>query len=54
MLALVEVPEHGDAVFASGGSEGTIGRHGYSVDVSGVSVVVGLQLELGQLPDLTK
>jgi len=51
VLALVEIPEHGDAVFASRGGEGAIGGHGYSVDVPSVAVVVGLQLELGQLPD---
>ena len=53
MLALVEVPEHGDSIFASGGSERTIGGNGYGVDVAGVAVVVGLELELGQLPNLT-
>lgn len=52
MLALVEIPEHGDAVFASRGGEGTVGGHGYCVDVAGVAVVVGLELELGQLPNL--
>ena len=54
MLAVVEVPEHGDAVLASRGSKRTIGGDGESVDVAGVAVVVGLQLALGELPDLTK
>ena len=52
VLALVEVPEHGDAVLATGGRERTIGGDGDSVDVAGVAVVVGLELELRELPDL--
>ena len=52
VLALVEVPEHGDTVLATGGSERTVGGDGDSVDVSSVAVVVGLQLELGEFPDL--
>ena len=52
MLALVEVPKHGDAVFATRGGEGTIWRNGHSVDVTCMSVVVGLQLELGEFPNL--
>lgn len=52
MLALIEVPKHGDAVLATGGSERTIGGDGDGVDVSGVAVVVGLQLELREFPDL--
>ena len=52
VLALVEVPEHGDAVLATGGRERTIRRDGDSVDVAGVAVVVGLELELRELPDL--
>ena len=53
MLALVQVPEHGDTVLATGGSEGAIGRHGDGVDVASVAVVVGLQLELREFPDLS-
>lgn len=53
VLALVKVPEHGDAVLATGRGEGTIGRDGDGVDVAGVTVVVGLQLELLEFPDLT-
>lgn len=54
VLALVKVPEHGDAVLATGGSERTIWRHGDGVDVAGVAVVVGLQLELLQFPNLRR
>ena len=54
MLALVQVPKHGDAVLATGGGEGTIGRHGDGVDVAGVAVVVGAKLALRELPDLEK
>jgi hypothetical protein len=52
VLALVQVPEHGNTILSTGGSERTIGRDGNCVNVSGVAVVVGLQLELGELPDL--
>lgn len=52
VLAVVKVPKHGDAVLASGGGEGTVGRHGDGVDVTGVAVVVGLELALGELPNL--
>ena len=52
MLALVEVPEHGDTVLASRGAEGTVGRDGDGGDVAGVAKVVGAQLALGKLPDL--
>lgn len=52
MLALVEVPEHGDTVLATGCGEGTVGRNGDGVDVASVAVVVGLELELLELPDL--
>ena len=52
MLALVKVPEHGDTVLSARGSEGTIGGDSDGVDVAGVAVVVGLELELGKFPDL--
>ena len=52
VLALVKVPEHGDAVLSARSSEGTIRGDSNSVDVAGVAVVVGLELELGKLPDL--
>lgn len=52
MLALVEVPKHGDTVFSTGGGKGTIWGDGEGVDVTGVTVVVGLQLALAELPNL--
>ena len=52
VLALVKVPKHGDTVLAAGGSKRTIGRDGDGVDVASVAVVVGLQLELREFPDL--
>lgn len=52
VLAVRELPEHGDAVLASGGAERTIGGDGDGVDVTGVAVVVGLQLALAELPNL--
>ena len=52
VLGLVEVPEHGGAVFAAGGAEGAIGRDGDGVDVARVADVVGLDAAVGELPDL--
>jgi len=52
VLSVVEVPKHGDTVLSSGGSERTIGGDRDGVDVTGVSVVVGSELALGELPDL--
>ena len=42
VLGLVEVPEHGRAVFAARGAEGTVGGDGHRVDVARVPDVVGL------------
>ena len=52
VLALVQVPDHSDTVLAAGCRERTIGRDRDGVDVAGVAVVVGLELELRELPDL--
>lgn len=41
VLALVQVPKHGDAVFASWSSKRAIRRDGDCVDVTSVAVVVG-------------
>lgn len=54
VLAIVEVPKHGDAVFATGSGERSIGGDGEGVDVTGVAVVVGLELALVELPDLAR
>ena len=52
VLAIVEVPQHGLGVLASTGAERTIRRQGHGVDVSSVTNVVGLQLAVGQVPNL--
>lgn len=52
VLGLVQVPEHGGAVLATGGAEGTVGRDGDGVDVAGVADVVGLDAARGELPNL--
>jgi hypothetical protein len=52
VLGLVKIPEHGGAVLATRGAEGTVGGDGDGVDVAGVADVVGLQLAAGELPDL--
>lgn len=52
VLGLVEVPEHGGAVLATGSAEGSIGGDGDGVDVASVANVVGLQLAGVELPNL--
>ena len=52
VLGLVEVPEHGCAVFAAGGTEGAVGGDGHGVDVAGVADVVGLDAAIGEFPYL--
>lgn len=52
VLGLIEVPEHGCTVLATGGAEGTIGGDGDGVDVSGVADVVSLELAGGEFPNL--
>jgi hypothetical protein len=52
VLGLVEVPQHGGTVLATGGAERTVGGDGDSVDVAGVANVVGLQLAGVELPNL--
>ena len=54
VLGLVQVPEHGCAVFAAGGAEGAVGGDGYGVDVAGVTDVVGLDAAGGEFPDLSE
>ena len=52
VLAVIQVPEHGLGVLAAGSAEGAVGGHGDGVQVAGVTNVVGLQLAVGQVPDL--
>jgi hypothetical protein len=52
VLAVVEVPEHGDTVLATGSGQGSIGGDGEGVDVTSVAEVVGLQLASVKLPNL--
>jgi len=54
VLALVEVPQHGLAVLATGSAKRTVGRNGDGVQVSSVANVVGLQLAVGQVPHLNE
>ena len=54
MLAVVQVPEHGLGVLATGGAQGAVGRHGHGVQVTVVTDMVGLQLAVLQRPDLEK
>lgn len=52
VLGLIEVPEHGGTVLATGGAEGAVGGDGDGVDVAGVTDVVGLETAGGELPNL--
>ena len=52
MLVVSEVPQHGLAVLAAAGAQGAIRAEGDGVKVPGVANVVGLQLAVGQVPDL--
>ena len=52
MLPVVEVPEHCLAVLAAAGAQGAVGGEGDGVEVAGVADVVGLQLAVGQVPNL--
>ena len=52
MLAVIEIPEHGLGVLAARGTEGAVRGHSDGVQVTGVADVVGLQLAVGQVPNL--
>lgn len=52
VLGLVQVPEHGCSVLATGGAERAIGGDGDGVDVAGVTDVVGLNAARSELPNL--
>merc|ERR1711997_182915 len=42
VFAIIQIPQHGFGVLSTGGTQGTIGRHGDGVQVASVSNVVGL------------
>ncbi len=52
VLSVVQVPEHRDSVLAARGAERAVRGNGNSVDVTSMTVVVGLELALGEIPDL--
>jgi hypothetical protein len=52
VLGLVQVPEHGGSVLATGSAERAIGRDGDGVDVAGVADVVSLNAAGSEFPDL--
>jgi len=52
MLPIVQVPEHGLGVLAARSTQRTVRTHGDSVQVACMADVVGLQLAVGQIPDL--
>jgi hypothetical protein len=54
VLRLVQVPEHGGSILATGSAKGSVGGDGDGVDVAGVTDVVGLKTAGRELPDLTE
>lgn len=54
VLALVQVPQHGGTVLATGGAQGAVRGDGDGVDVAGVTDVVGLDAAGSELPDLVE
>lgn len=52
MLAVIQIPQQSLAVLASGCAERAIGRDGDGVQVTVVSIMVKLELAVGQVPDL--
>jgi hypothetical protein len=52
VLALVEVPQHGNSVLATAGAQRTVGRNRHGVDVTGVADEVRSQAAVSEVPDL--
>jgi hypothetical protein len=52
VFAINQIPQHGDAVLATRSAQRTIRRDGDGVDVSSVTVVVGLEFAFLQVPNL--
>ena len=52
MLRLVEIPQHGCAVFTARGAERAVRGDGNGVDVASVANVVGLDAAGGKFPNL--
>ena len=52
MTSLIEIPQHSLSVSSSRCAERPVGGDGDSVEVLSVSVVVSLQLAVGQTPHL--
>lgn len=54
VFAISQFPQHGDTILTTRGAQRSIGRYSDCVDVSGVTVVVCLELAFGQFPDLSQ
>jgi hypothetical protein len=52
VFTIVQIPKHGDTILSTGCGEGSIGGDCEGVDVTSVTVVVGLELALVEFPDL--
>lgn len=52
VFAFSEVPQHGSSIFSTGSAKRTVRGNSDGVDVSSVAIKVGLQLSLGEIPNL--
>ena len=52
VFRLVQIPQHGGTVLATGSAQRTIRRDGDGVDVASVTDMVGLDAAGGEFPDL--
>lgn len=52
VFAIVQVPEHGLHVLATGSTEGTVRGDSHCVQVTRVAKMVDLELAVGKVPDL--
>jgi hypothetical protein len=52
VLRLVQIPQHGGSVLATGGAERAVGGDGDGVDVASVADVVGLDAARSEFPNL--
>merc|ERR1719370_712344 len=54
VLALIKIPQHCLSILPTRGTQRTIRRDGYTVKISCVANMVGLQPAVGQIPNLDK
>ena len=52
VFPLIQIPEHCDAILAPRRSQRTVRGYRDGINETSVTIVIGLQLEFGQFPDL--